>query len=102
MTLFEFHMPTRILFGLGVMQRAVDEVREFSGRAIPTTMSDLPFVARVVDLLRDGAIDVTVFDRCEPNPRAVTSDRAATLAREKGGGSRWTRWQTLRNSIWRP
>ena len=86
MTLFEFHMPTRILFGTGVLQRAADEVREFSQRAILVTMADLPFVGRVVDLLRDGGIDVTVFDECEPNPRAVTCDRAAALAREKGCG----------------
>ena len=86
MTSFEFHMPTRVLFGTGVLQRAADEVREFSQRAILTTMADLPFVGRVVDLLKDGGIDVTVFDQCEPNPRAVTCDRAAALAREKGCG----------------
>jgi alcohol dehydrogenase class IV len=95
MSLFEFHMPTRILFGSGVVQRAADEISEFSRRALVTTMSDLPFVGRIVDLLKDGGIDVIVFDECEPNPQAVACDRAAALARENdcgvivglGGGS---------------
>jgi alcohol dehydrogenase class IV len=82
----EFHMPTRVLFGPGVVQRAADEVRAFSERAIVATMADLPFVGRVVDLLRSGGIDVTVFDECEPNPEASTCDRAAALARKNGCG----------------
>jgi len=92
---FEFQMPTRILFGPGVVQNAAEEAQKFSQRALLVTMSDLPFVGKVVDLLTRGGLDVTVFDECEPNPRAVICDRAAALAREKdcavfvglGGGS---------------
>ena len=92
---FEFYMPTRILFGPGVVQSVAEEVQKFSQRALLVTMSDLPFVSKVVDLLRSGGVDVTVFDECEPNPRAVTCDRAAALARGRncsvfvglGGGS---------------
>jgi alcohol dehydrogenase class IV len=83
---FEFHMPTRILFGPGVVQRVADEVRPFSRRALLVTMADLPFVVRVVNLLQRGGINVTVFDECEPNPEAKTCDRAAALACEKGCG----------------
>ena len=79
-------MPTRILFGPGVVQSVADAVGAFSQRALLATMADLPFVGRVVDLLRSGGIDVTVFDQCEPNPQASTCDRAAALAREKGCG----------------
>lgn len=92
---FEFQMPTRILFGPGILQNAAGEVLAFSQRVLITTMSDLPFVGQVVDLLKNNGIDVTVFDECEPNPRAMICDRAADLAREKncevfiglGGGS---------------
>ena len=55
-------------------------------------MVDLPFVGRVVNLLRDGGIDITVFDQCEPNPRAVTCDPG----RRSGVGDTW------KNSIWMP
>jgi len=83
---FEFQMPTRILFGPGVVQNAAEEAQKFSRRALLVTMSDLPFVGKVVDLLTSGGLHVTVFDECEPNPRAITCDRAAALAREKNCG----------------
>ncbi len=86
MTRFEFQMPTRILFGPGVVKSVADEVRVFSQKALLATMADLPFVGRIVDMLRSGGIDVTIFDECEPNPGAETCDRAAELAREKGCG----------------
>jgi len=85
-TPFEFHMPTRILFGPGVVQQAAEEVQKLSKRALLATMADLPFVGRVVNLLRDGGVEVTLFDECEPNPEASTCDRAAALALEKGCG----------------
>ncbi len=86
MTRFEFQMPTRVLFGPGVVKSVADEVSVFSQKALLATMADLPFVGRIVDILRGGGIDVTVFDECESNPRAETCDRAAELARENGCG----------------
>ena len=83
---FEFQMPTKILFGPGVLQRVADEVSVFSQKALLATMTDLPFVGRVVDTLKSAGVDVILFDECEPNPRGKTCDRAAALACEKGCG----------------
>ena len=56
MTPFEFHVPTKILFSPRIVQNIADEVRVFSRKAILVTMTDLPFVGRVVDILESGGV----------------------------------------------
>jgi len=86
MNAFEFHMPTRIVFGPGVVQGLGDEVLSLSRKAMLVTMADLPFVGRVVDMMAGAGVEVAVFDECEPNPQTRTCDRAGAMAREKGCG----------------
>ncbi|MFH1403331.1 MAG: iron-containing alcohol dehydrogenase [Candidatus Altiarchaeota archaeon] len=93
---FEYHMPTRVIFGSGVLDRLGEIVGESdAGKALIVTgsgsMRKTGVLERVISLL--GDVSVEVFDNVESDPSVDTIDDAVEYAREVdlivglGGGS---------------
>ncbi len=96
---FEFALPTRILFGVGQLDKLGKECKKIGGRPLLVTgrsaMRRTGILDRVLDLLESAGIRPVLFEKIEPNPRAKTVDEAAEIARSEkcdyviglGGGS---------------
>lgn len=92
----DFHLPTRVVFGWGAVERAGELAAPLGRRALLVTMKGLPHGERVAELLRAGGIDLDVFDGAERDPSVEGIAAAAPMAREGGfdfivavgGGSR--------------
>ncbi|XUX00476.1 MAG: iron-containing alcohol dehydrogenase [Dehalogenimonas sp.] len=95
----EFNLPTRLIFGEGSFDRLGEEAAKLGRRAMivsgQKTMRRLGLLDKAADMLEDSGLEVILFDKIEPNPRASTIDQGAAIARgEKidvvialGGGS---------------
>lgn len=96
---FEFTLPTRIVFGSGVIGNLPEEVRKLGHRK-PLIITDkglvrAGIVEKVENVLKDAGIQYGIFDEIEPNPRDTTVHRAAEAAKKEnadmliaiGGGS---------------
>lgn len=99
MTPFEFHAPTRLVFGEGAIDRLAALAREM-GFGRPLLVSDRGLeeaghVDRALGLLRGAGLAVEVFDDFDVNPDAAMVDRGVAFARKYepdsviglGGGS---------------
>ena len=99
MTPFDFHVPTRLVFGAGTIDRLGTLAREL-GFARPLLVSDQGLeeaghVDRAVGLLRAAGLEVEVFDDFDVNPDAAMVERGVAFARARrpdsviglGGGS---------------
>ena len=99
MTPFEFHAPTRLVFGAGAIDRLGTLARE-AGFGRPLLVSDRGLeeaghVDRALGLLRGAGLAVEVFDDFDVNPDAAMVDRGVAFARKYrpdsviglGGGS---------------
>jgi alcohol dehydrogenase YqhD (iron-dependent ADH family) len=96
---FQLHMPTRILFGAGEVEKAGAEASKFGRKALLVTgrssTRKTGILDRVLNSLKGAGLEVLVYDRIEPNPRAMTIDEGGRIAREEdcdlilalGGGS---------------
>lgn len=96
---FEFHLPTRIIFGNGTFPKFSVETAQLTKKVLLVTgrgsARRLGLLDRAVALLTESGVEAVVFDRIEPNPRAHTIDEGAVIAvKEKcgavvalGGGS---------------
>ncbi|GAX90633.1 iron-containing alcohol dehydrogenase [Effusibacillus lacus] len=96
---FQLHMPTRILFGAGETDRIGAEASKWGRKILLVTgrssTKKTGVLDRVVGSLEGAGLEVILFDRIEPNPRAATIDEGGRLAREErcelivalGGGS---------------
>jgi alcohol dehydrogenase YqhD (iron-dependent ADH family) len=93
-----FYIPTRLVFGPGSIARLGEEARQLGQRAMVVTYPDIRRVGwldKVTGDLGKNGVEAVVYDELEPNPRNVTIDRGAVLAREEkiglviglGGGS---------------
>ncbi len=93
-----FHLPTKIIFGVGVVDQIGTEAKEIGKKAMVVTYPDIRKVGildPILDNLRKNGIESVVFDKVEPNPRTSTLEEGGNLAREKkvdlliglGGGS---------------
>ena len=70
---FDFHLPTRIVFGNGAIDQLADEVQRLKGRRI-LVVSDpgierAGLTARVTSILEKGVAKVEVFSAVSANPR---------------------------------
>lgn len=96
--IFRFQMATTILFGAGGISRLGDEAAKLGHKALIVTYPDIRRVGlldKVITGLKAKGVDAIVFEKVEPNPRTVTIDEAAEMARKEnidlliglGGGS---------------
>ena len=99
MTPFDFHVPTRLVFGAGAIDRVGALARELD-LARPLLVSDhgledAGHVDRALGLLRAAGLEVEVFDDFDVNPDAAMVERGVAFARKYrpdsiiglGGGS---------------
>ncbi|MES9995491.1 iron-containing alcohol dehydrogenase [Desulfovibrio aminophilus] len=90
MPLFQFFLPTRLLFGPGSLESLADTPHLPKGRkALIVTSSGGSmirhgFLGRVQGLLASRGVASMVYDRVRPNPESDQVDEAAALAREAG------------------
>jgi alcohol dehydrogenase class IV len=96
---FNYHQPTRIVFGKGRISETGEIVKEFGTRCLLVTTPAVPATEKQFDkvkkILHDAGVAVAHFDQVIPNPTTETSAIGAALAREHraevivglGGGS---------------
>jgi alcohol dehydrogenase len=97
---FRFYLPTRIEFGVGILERVGEEAAKLGRRALIViskggSMRRAGILEKVQNFLYENGVESVVFDKVQPNPIAPTVDEGAQLAREKrcdlviglGGGS---------------
>ncbi|RXT07971.1 iron-containing alcohol dehydrogenase [Ammoniphilus sp. CFH 90114] len=96
---FVLHSPTRIHFGQGVVNQTGDIVRQHAKKVLLVTgrssTKKTGTLQKVMASLEKSGVEMVLFDRVEPNPRATTIDEAGELARKEqceliiglGGGS---------------
>ena len=82
---FEFTLPTKIVYGCGVLQQLPDEITKAGGTRI-LVITDPGLVkagitSQVTDLLDKAGFTYTVFDGIEPNPKDVNAEDGAQAAR---------------------
>src|SRR5688500_12947822 len=69
---FDFHTPTRVMYGPGALMRLGEAARELGARrSLLVTDPGLAAVGhpqRAQQSLQDAGLDVFVFDRVEENP----------------------------------
>jgi alcohol dehydrogenase len=85
---FDFHTPTRVMFGPGTLQRLGELARELGATRI-LLVTDLGLEAaghpqRAVQSLKDAGLDVFVFDEVEENPTSRHVDLGVHLAAPLG------------------
>ena len=112
-----FHLPTRIIFGTGSIDRLGEEARALGQKTLIVTYPDIRRIGlldKVQKLLEESNIEFLVFDEVEPNPRSTTVDKGARIVKDKkvdlviglGGGSAMdtakaiTLASTGKESIW--
>jgi len=96
---FDFILPTRIIFGVGEIQKIGKECKKIGNRPLIVTgkkaMRETGILDKVLGLLKDAKIEPVLFEKIEPNPRNTTVDEAGRIARAEncdfviglGGGS---------------
>jgi len=85
---FEFHNPTHIVFGAGVLSRLGDVAREHGTRALLVTgggsVKRSGVFERAVSSLNTSGVSVVECAGVEPNPRITTVRRGSEIARAEG------------------
>lgn len=83
-----FNMPTRVSFGRGVVSALPDEIKIFDARKVMVVTDPGVLAAGVIEpvitSLKEANLEVTIFDKVQPNPRDVHCIEGAELAREEG------------------
>ncbi|MEN3009208.1 iron-containing alcohol dehydrogenase [Pseudothermotoga sp.] len=97
--MFISYLPTKIVFGLGAIEKLSELVKNLGRKAMIVTgrksTKETGILDKVIKLLKDVDIDSVVFDKVQPNPISDHVDEAAKMAIEKnvdfiiglGGGS---------------
>ena len=96
--LVRFELPTAILFGAGSIGKVGEEAAKIGHKAMVVTYPDIRRIGlldKVLKDLKENKIDAVVFEKVEPNPRSITVDEGAAIARKEkcdlmiglGGGS---------------
>jgi alcohol dehydrogenase class IV len=92
-------MPTKILFGRGILSKVGEEASKLGSKALIATggrsMRESGFLNIVLDSLKEKGVEAVVFGKVEPNPSVETVMEGANVAREEkcnliiglGGGS---------------
>jgi alcohol dehydrogenase len=85
---FSFYLPTRIEFGVGILEQVGEEAAKLGRRALIViskggSMRRAGILEKVQNFLYENGVESVVFDKVQPNPVAPTVDEGAQLAREK-------------------
>jgi alcohol dehydrogenase len=83
-----FDMPTRVQFGRGVILSLSDEIKAFGARVV-MVVTDPGIIATglvepIIVNLKSAGMEVTIFDKVQPNPRDTHCLEGAELARAEG------------------
>ena len=85
---FEWNLPTNIVYGPGELARLGNISKEFGSKAFLATYRPNEkrawILEKAVSSLEEAGIEVTIFDRIEPNPRAETVDQGVQKFHESG------------------
>lgn len=85
---FEWNLPTKIVYGKGELARLGELCDGYGRKAFLATYRKSEKRAWILDTalssLEKAGIQVTIFDRIEPNPRAETVDQGVQLFLESG------------------
>ncbi len=96
---FDLYLPTKLIFGIGTLERIGVEAKSIGKKAIIVTgkKSSLKngVLERVIELLDRENIETVIFNRIESNPRNDVVDEGGKIARAEkcdfviglGGGS---------------
>ena len=96
---FDYHIPTKIIFGRGRLKELATEELPGSKALIVITngqsMKRLGHLNQVTQYLKENGVDLVLFDKVLPNPTLAHVSEAAELARREncdmvvglGGGS---------------
>ncbi len=87
MKTFEFLLPTRIVFGNGVIKNVGQEAKKLGRRALIVTDKGVlrtGCIDAIKDHLTGSDLAVEIFDAVEPNPRDTTVQKGAAVAKDFG------------------
>lgn len=83
-----FHLPTRIIFGVGSFKQLGTEAKEFGQKAMlvigRSSVRRTGVLDSAVEDLKSNGVDTLIFDKVVPNPRASTIDEGAGVVRREG------------------
>ena len=85
---FDFTLPTKVVYGVGVVSRTADELIKAGGKK-PLIITDkgimkAGIVAKVTDVLDKAGISYNIYDGVEANPKDVNAEEGARVARANG------------------
>jgi alcohol dehydrogenase len=95
---FSFQVPTKILFGIGSIDKIGEECAKLGRKALLVTYPDIRQVGlldKILGNLKEKGIETVVFEKVQCNPHTTTIDEGAEVARKEkpdfliglGGGS---------------
>lgn len=88
MQAFNFTMPTKFYVGCGQVNQLKELAPQYGKKAMvcaaKDTMRQLGILDRVVGLLKDAGVAVSIIDDVEPNPRDVDIDRQVQFFLSEG------------------
>jgi len=93
-----FHLPTKLIFGVGSLDQLGTEARKLGRKAIlviDPVVRDTGVLDRAVQDLKSSGVESLIFDKVVPNPRTSAVDEGAKIVRQEklaliigiGGGS---------------
>ncbi|HLA82410.1 MAG TPA: iron-containing alcohol dehydrogenase, partial [Thermoleophilia bacterium] len=89
METFNLWLPTKVIFGPGSVARLPEAVSALGKKALLLTYADGSMrsagtLDKVIDLLEQTGVVVTVDEGVEPNPDSEYVDRMSEMARKEG------------------
>jgi len=97
--MFEFYLPTKILFGCNILDRVGENARMFGEKALIVTgkasAKKYGVIDKIVRSMNDAGVQFSIYDKIEPNPSTKTVEKGAKFAEKVncdlvvgvGGGS---------------
>ncbi|MEV5161950.1 iron-containing alcohol dehydrogenase [Streptomyces sp. NPDC053728] len=86
--IFDFHLPTRIVFGRDGLTELGSQTREWGNQALIVcgrhAMRSTGILSRALDSLASAGVRTGVYDGISANPRSDEVDEAARIARDTG------------------
>ena len=87
---FTIYNPVKIHFGAGIISETGDIAKKYSDNVLIVTgknsMQKTGTLDKLVKILKEAGITVTVYDGITPNPTITEIDEAAKIAKQKGVG----------------